>query len=312
MSNTPQNILVIKLSALGDFIQALGPMQAIRRNHPNAKITLLTTRAFEGFARDCGYFDEVWLDERPKWFEFKKIVALRARFDKGAFDRVYDLQNNDRTAFYFKLFASPKPEWVGVAKGASHRNTSPERTAGHAFDGHKQTLALAGIDDVQVDDLSWMAKHDSGDISEYHLDKKYAILVPGSAPQHPYKRWPAESYGALSQALAAQGIQPVVIGTKDEAEVCTKISEICPQVLNLNAQTNLYQIVALAGKAQATVGNDTGPIHLIAATGCKTVVLFSGRSNPIRHAPQGANVSVLQQDDISEIAVADVVQKAGI
>jgi hypothetical protein len=40
-------ILVIKLSALGDFIQATGPMKAIRTHHPDARITLLTTAPFE-------------------------------------------------------------------------------------------------------------------------------------------------------------------------------------------------------------------------------------------------------------------------
>ncbi|MEP0337122.1 MAG: lipopolysaccharide heptosyltransferase family protein, partial [Alphaproteobacteria bacterium] len=38
-----RNILVIKLSALGDFVQALGPMQAIRAHHPGARVDLLTT-----------------------------------------------------------------------------------------------------------------------------------------------------------------------------------------------------------------------------------------------------------------------------
>jgi ADP-heptose:LPS heptosyltransferase len=309
MTMMPQktaNILVIKLSALGDFIQALGAMQAIRRHHPEARITLLTTKPFEGFARDCGYFDDVWLDDRPKWYQFGKMVEFRARLDKAEFDRVYDLQNNDRTGGYFKLLANPKPEWVGVAKGASHRNTSPERTAGHAFDGHKQTLSLVGINDVCVDDLSWMI----GDVSDYALKDRYAILVPGSAPQHPHKRWPTQSYGDAANALAEQGIQPVVIGTQDESEVCVEICRICPDALNLNAQTNLYQIVALARNAEMAIGNDTGPIHLIAASGCNAVVLFSGQSNPIRHAPRGDHVVVLREENIENIAVKDVIKAA--
>ena len=112
-----QKILVIKLSALGDFIQALGPMAAIREHHKDAHITILTTRAFEGFARKCGYFDEVWLDTRPKLLNFKGWATLRKRLNDGKFTRVYDLQNNDRTNFYFKLFKN-KPEWIGAAPGA--------------------------------------------------------------------------------------------------------------------------------------------------------------------------------------------------
>ena len=45
-----KNILVIKLGALGDFIQALGQMKAIRSHNPESKIKLLTTKPFQAFA----------------------------------------------------------------------------------------------------------------------------------------------------------------------------------------------------------------------------------------------------------------------
>ena len=41
-----ENILVIKLGALGDFIYAIGPMQAIKKHHQTASITLLTRSSF--------------------------------------------------------------------------------------------------------------------------------------------------------------------------------------------------------------------------------------------------------------------------
>ncbi|MEC9235109.1 MAG: hypothetical protein VX803_02555, partial [Pseudomonadota bacterium] len=91
-----EHILVIKLSALGDFIQALGPMKAIRAHHPDAKITLLTTKAFKNFGEECGYFDDVWIDERPKWFNLSGWANLSRRLNNAGITRVYDLQNNDR------------------------------------------------------------------------------------------------------------------------------------------------------------------------------------------------------------------------
>lgn len=289
--NTQERILVIKLSALGDFIQAMGPMAAIRRHHPNAHITLLTTAPFEKFAQQCGYFDAVALDARPKWFQFGKVMAQRQLFSQGAFDRVYDLQNNDRTGFYFSLFPQGhKPEWVGIAAGASHRNTDPTRTAGHAFDGHVQTLALAGITDVQIDRLEWM----TADLKRFPLHKPYIVLVPGSAPDRPEKRWPADHYGRLANMLNGLGYQVVLIGTKAEQDVTNEIMSMCPEALDLNAQTSLYDIAELGRNAVATIGNDTGPMHLIGATGCPCLVIFSSHSDPVRHAPKGEAVEVVQ------------------
>ncbi|MGH6995954.1 MAG: glycosyltransferase family 9 protein, partial [Stellaceae bacterium] len=62
-----ERILVIKLGALGDFVQAMGPAAAIRAHHPRARIMLLTTPAYAELGRRAPYFDDVWSDERPGW-----------------------------------------------------------------------------------------------------------------------------------------------------------------------------------------------------------------------------------------------------
>jgi len=300
-----QNILVIKLGALGDFIQATGPMAAIRKHHKDAHITLLTTAPFEAMGRECGYFDAIQIDERPKWYQLGGWLKLRQSLIAGGYDRVYDLQNNDRSSLYFQLLPkSKRPEWVGIAKGASHRNISPERTAGHAFDGHVQTLALAGIKDVKVDPLQWM----QADISDLGLQKPYILLAPGSAPDRPEKRWPAQHFGELAQQLHALGYQPVLLGTKAEQDVTDAIAALCPKALNLNSRTSLYQIAALGRDAALAIGNDTGPMHLVGATRCPCLVLFSQHSNPVRHAPKGDHVQILQKEELADLGVSKVLQ----
>ncbi|NCO03804.1 MAG: glycosyltransferase family 9 protein [Alphaproteobacteria bacterium] len=298
MPPNKENILIIKLGALGDFIQALGPMQAIRSHHPDAKITLLTTKPFEALVQKSGHCDEIWIDEKPRFFEFSKWRSLKKQFNEGQFLRVYDLQNNDRTSFYFKLF-NPKPEWSGVAKGASHRNNSKERTAGQAFDGHKMTLKVAGIDDVKIDTLEWI----QADLSNFNLRGKYALIIAGSAPQHPYKRWPAIRYGKICKELCNQGIQSVLLGTDAEREITAQIKQACPDCLDLTGQTSLDQIAVLSRSALFALGNDTGPMHLIAPTGCPTIVLFSKYSNPVRHAPKGPCVKTLKVDDLNDLSI---------
>ena len=96
-------ILVIKLGALGDVVQALGPMAAIRRHHAGAQITLLTTERFADFLAASPYADRVWIDERPRWHDLGAVWRLRGRLREAAFDRVYDLQTSDRSGFYFRL-----------------------------------------------------------------------------------------------------------------------------------------------------------------------------------------------------------------
>lgn len=308
MSNqpeTPENILVIKLGALGDFIQALGPMKAIREHHKQANITLLTTQPYESLGITCNYFDQVWVDDRPKLIQFKQWMALRDKLKSGHFNRVYDLQNNDRTSFYLRLFGwSGKPEWVGAAFGASHRNTSKQRTAGLAFEGHKQTLALAGIENVHVDDLSWV----QNDISKLALKTPFVLLAPGSSPERIEKRWPADSYGILARKLSGWGFTPVVVGTQKEAGLGEHIVRLCPEAINLCGQTAILDLAVIARRASAAIGNDSGPMHIVGQTGCPTYVLFSKHSDPKRHRPLGPKIETLQSDYLHKVSVDDVLR----
>jgi ADP-heptose:LPS heptosyltransferase len=65
----------------------------------------------------------------------------------------------------------------------------------------------------------------------------------------------------------------------------------------------------MGAKAALVVGNDTGPLHLAAATGAPTIVLFSKASNPGLSAPRG-HVTVLQAQDLAALEVDDVAQSA--
>ena len=84
-------LLVIKLGALGDFVLATGPFAAIRAAHPEEEIVLLTSAPYAELARESGYFDDVWVDERPSRIALIAIQRLRRRLRGGRFYRVYDL-----------------------------------------------------------------------------------------------------------------------------------------------------------------------------------------------------------------------------
>ena len=121
-------ILVIKLGALGDFLFAVGPMQAIRRHHRDADLVLLTRPAYRPLAAASGLFDEIWDDPAPR-LNPVRMAGLCPRLRHGRFERVYDLQTSDRSAAYFRLFwPGPVPEWSGKVAGASHRHVYRSRT----------------------------------------------------------------------------------------------------------------------------------------------------------------------------------------
>lgn len=301
-------ILVIKLGALGDMVQALGPFAAIRRHHAGAPVTLLTTAPYADFARASGCFDDIWIDERPRGLELGKWLALRAKLRQGGFARVYDLQTSDRSSFYFRLFwPGPLPEWSGIARGCSHPHANPHRDSQHTAERQAEQLRMAGIESVPAPDLSWA----EADLDRFDLPARFALLAPGGAPHRPEKRWPPESFGRLADWLARQGVTPLLLGTEAEADVLETVAAACPRVRNLMGRTSLIEIAALARRAAAAVGNDTGPMHLMAAAGAPAVVLFSEASDPALCGQRGPRVAILRRPRLADLEAGDVAKAIG-
>ena len=299
----PRRILVIKLSALGDFIQALGPMAAIRRHHAGDHVTLLTTKPFAGFAERTGHFDAVQIDRRAQPLDVGGWLGLRRLLRAGRFDRVYDLQTSQRSSSYARLWwPDPPPEWSGIAKGGSHPHANLGRDPQHTIAKQAEQLLMAGIHPTPLPALP----AEGGAVPAEIAGRPFALLIPGSSPGHPGKRWPAERYGELARTLGERGLRSVVVGGKGERSLAETIAACAPGTLDLTGRTELADLVALARAATVTIGNDTGVSHIAAAGGGPLVVLFSGESEPSRCAPRGVRVTVLRRVPLAEMSVATV------
>lgn len=302
---TDERILVIKHGALGDVVLAQSPFQAIREAHPSAHITLLTTKPFKPFLEKSGLFDAIWIDEKPKLWHLAKIANLRKRLRLGQFNRVYDLQTSSRSGSYLKLFdRASVPEWSGIASGCSHPHVNSQRNKLHTVERQADQLRQAGVENIPAADFSWAKV----DIEKYALPDKFALLVPGGSAHRREKRWPAEKYADLAVALQKQNVVPVVLGGAAEKDVIDHILKCCSSAIDLSGKTILEELASLGMKAAFAVGNDTGPLHLIAAVGCPVTVLFSSASDPARARPRGTDVTVLRRENLGELVVETVLE----
>ncbi|PPR60677.1 MAG: hypothetical protein CFH10_01434 [Alphaproteobacteria bacterium MarineAlpha4_Bin2] len=293
-------ILVIKLGALGDFVQALGPFAAIRKRHHRNRLVLLTTEPYIPIAEASGYFDEIRSSGRPDWSQLGERRALRNWLRALAPARVYDLQTSTRSSKYFKFFQSPRPEWSGIAPGCSHPHTNPGRNEMHTIERQREQLAAAGITSTPEPDLKWL----DAETARFNLPKHYVLLAAGAAAHRPEKRWPG--FAELAAAFNGRGLVPVLLGTNLERNITSRICKVCPQALDLTGETSLLEIAGLARRASGAVGNDTGPMHLIAATGCPSLVLYSSASEPALCAQRGAHVRLLRKPCLAALTLEEV------
>ena len=308
-----KKILVIKLGALGDFVLALAAMKRIREAHPKAKITLLTTPPFEALAKASPYFNFIETDGRPAGFG--EWMAMVGRIRKAKYDRVYDLQTSGRSSWIHQMLGPfGRPQWSGIASGASHRHRSAGRKTMHTLERQADQLRVAGIwDDAPTEagyapppDLSWIMKKapEARPVAGGVKPRPYVLLVPGGSSHRMEKRWPVEHYAELAGILRAEGYDLVIIGGPEESALARAIQRTA-QARDLTGRTDFAQIAMLGARAAAAVGNDTGPVHLIAAAGAPTLVLFSKASDPDLCSPRG-HVSVLRADKLKDLPVSEV------
>ncbi len=296
----PRRVLVVRLGALGDVVMSFPAFAAIRAHHPQAEITLLTTRPYAALAKAAPWFDHVAIDERPAWWNLPALLRLRAKL--RGFDMTYDLQTSGRSSWYFHL--AGRPPWSGIAHGCSHPQTGPARERMHTLERQRDQLERAGIAAFPPPDLAFLTSRPLPPLPD-----RFALLVPGASAHRPGKRWPAERYGELAAVLAARGLTPVVTGAPNEAPLAATIRAACPAAIDLTDRSPLIDVFALAARAAVTIGNDTGPTHIAAATGCPTIVLFSHESDPAMTAPRGpggAWPTVIRVPVLADLPVARV------
>lgn len=301
-----KEVLVIKLSALGDFVLALGAMKAVREFHPSARITLLTTPPFEDFASHCPYFDRVETDGRPA--TMKATTALLSRIRKSRYDIIYDFQTSGRTKNYFTALSrtGKAPLWSGHHEKAAFFHDNPDRAKMHSIDRLAEQLAVAGLapggrwnrSNYPKPDLSWVRfkLRDAPRLQPayFGLELPYMLLIPGASEHRDAKRWPVENYAELARRVADAGVTPAIIGSKAEGQIAQEILKREKRAKSLVTRTDLFQIVTLAEKAAFVVGNDTGPMHMAAIAGAPGVALFAtNESDPDHAAPRGANSPII-------------------
>ena len=292
-------ILVIKHGALGDILQAMDAFASIREAHAGAHLAVLTTPPFVEFLRDAPYFDAVLADPRAPFYRLDAWWRMR-RVLRAGWGRIYDLQGTARTAHYLRYFLrGVEVDFIGKA------------TAKGDFSGMNncdRLLAIIGEAGVEscVADMDWLGK---GQGTGADLPHPYAVLVAGCSPAKPSKRWAAENYGVLARALLAEGITPVLVGTRYDAQVGAEICAMEPAAMSLIGDTNLAQLADVLRGAAAVIGNDTGPVFLGARLDVPTLMLMGRDTDAVKSAPIGKRALWLRADAIDRITPDAVLEK---
>ena len=300
--SSKSKILVIKHGALGDILQAMDAFDSIRKAHVGDEVAVLTTPPFADFLRDAPYFDAVLTDLRAPFYRFDAWWQVR-RILRMGWTRIYDLQGTARTARYLRYFLRGMDvEFIGKATAKGDFSAMNNR------DRLLATIGEAGVKS-RVANLDWLCNRAGAIMAGADLPRPYAVLVAGCSPAKPSKRWSAKNFTALAKGLLAEGIMPVLVGTRHDVQVGAEICALEPTVMSLIGKTNLPQLADVLRGAALVIGNDTGPVFLGARLNVPTLMLMGRDTDAAKSAPIGKRAMWLRADAIDSITPEAVLKK---
>jgi lipopolysaccharide heptosyltransferase I len=302
MTRQPHKILIIKPSAMGDIIQALPVLSALRKSFPDSYISWLIRTEFAPLLQGHSQLNEIILFDRkylgkawknPK--AFGALVSLIKRLRKERFDLVLDLQGLFRTASLGWLSGCKARFGPRCGREFSRlfytQSIRQEKQSIHLVDYFLSIAKAAGVD---VNDVEFVlpVNSEADKSARFILEeegigrKNYMVLVPVSA--HVDKCWPTERFAAVADKLADKfGFAVITVSSSSEKSLCEEVNNKAKtNVVNLAGKTDIPTLIALLRGARMVISNDTGPGHIAAALQVPIVMIF-GRSNPARVHPYG-------------------------
>ncbi len=119
--------------------------------------------------------------------------------------------------------------------------------------------------------------------SPAHPPRPLVVIHPGSGGFTPARRWRAENFAAVADALSKKGSQIILVGTQNDGVDAVQRAMSRP-ALNLSEQTTLHQLTALLKRADLFIGGDSGVTHIAAASNAPVIAIF-GPTNAAAWGP---------------------------
>jgi heptosyltransferase-2 len=310
-----KKILVVNVAGIGDFIESIPALEALRRKYEKSFIVLLVSARVYEYARRCPYVDEVYsfsvvsgrrsgvFQVPGNWGILKLIKKLRAI----KFNAVINLKDIDTfkgslrmAAFFYAIGAKYRIGRNTDDKGfflniKVHENVYDKKAH---IDYLSQILKTLGGKIINRKPELWIEKDD------YYFAEKFIAkqdfreddLIVGINPgsDRMTRRWSNESWARLADKLIEKYSAKVIIfGAQHEARLACDINSMMNhQPVIAAGKTSLGELMALIGKCNIFVSTNSAAMHIAGAFDMPLVGLI-GPGNIYRDKPFGKNVKLI-------------------
>jgi len=297
-----KRILIVRMSALGDIVHALPVLAAIRDARADIDVDWLADRKYAPILDFVEGLSERIIG-RPGLS--KAVGRLRSR----EYDVAVDLQGLLKSAAMARLSGAPRV--IGFEQRALRERAAawfynesaavPPRA--HVVQKNLAVVPLLGLEIPAIPRfpirIPPSAPADAM-IAKAAAKGHHGIALINPGAGWPNKRWPPERFGALARhVLDRHDLVPIVLWGDNERDLADGVVAASGGAAVRAPETSLGDVLALAARASLMVSGDTGPLHLAAAVGTRTVGLF-GPTWPERNGPWHVDDVVVSRAEVCE------------
>ena len=269
-------ILFVTATRIGDAVLSTGVLSHLLERHPGARLTVAAGRDAAPLFADVPGLERVIAIEKQRWrmhwLGLYRAVAPRR------WDVAVDLR---ASALSYLL-------WAKQRHVAQKRRVGEHRV--------KQMARILGLDPPPSPRL-WISAEREGEAASL-VTQGVPVLAVGPAANWRGKEWRGERFAELAQRVTAPGgLFPgarvaVLAATHERPQAQPLIDALGPRAIDLVGKIHLLTAAAVIKRSALFIGNDTGLMHLAAATGTPTLGLF-GPSPIDQYAPWGPHTAVV-------------------
>jgi len=296
-----KNILVIRLSAMGDVLLTTPLLSRLKSLYPDVKITFLVKEQYREFIAACPEVDEI-----ITWQKDETVMQIRQRFADVRFDLLVDLQSNFKTRMLSLL--------IGADKKVRYRKPYLNRLLLVYFKKNRYTEkkkiseryldAINELDSTPLFEKISLQREKLPRAVARFTERGAILIAPGA--RWATKRWPSEYFVSLASKILEKHLAKKIVwvGGPDEKELFIFLANHpylrrhTKRMLFLASELSPGQLAALADAAEVIVSNDSGLMHLLSASARPLVALFLSTVEEFGFFPLSKNAEVLAARNI--------------
>jgi ADP-heptose:LPS heptosyltransferase len=335
-------ILFVRLSAVGDVINTLPALEAVRAGFPRAFIGFAVEDRAHDLIRGHPSVDRVHLFRRRRWVKMARrplqwgpllheVSDFVREIRRERYDVALDFQSNLKGTLHGLLSGARLR--VGFSRGHTSEgnhffNNLLVTPPGVRINRVEKFLSLAAALGVPTDRARYRLPEpaESRDLVGSFLAREgiswYVAIHPGTSDFGKEKRWMPERFSALARKIAGElGLRSVITWGPAERSLAEEVVRGSGSHALLSPETrSVLDLAEVLRRARLFVGCDSGPLHLSSAVGTPSVALFGpkdpqvyGPYNPVHHVvykTEGGNGSMeaITVEDAFK-AVADLLRE---